>query len=133
MSASNPQISNNSPNLFINEIQDVYVRKNFQVLRDYFTAQNQLLNFQFAEISFTEAKSGFSLAHTLNCIVQDIVLMRITGTGKVSFLYDKFTTSAVIMDVDGPCRIRFLYGTYWNFTSSLNNQSGDKMVVSSGA
>lgn len=122
-----------NPSLFVAEIKDVFLQKNFEALREYFNAENQLYGFKFAEVVFDRAVERQALPHGLGVIPQDILVTRITGTGKVSFLYGSFDSTNIYLSSDGPCRIRFFYGTYWNFISQVNNNSSDKMVVESGA
>lgn len=129
--SSNPILTAN-PTLFVSEIQDVYLRKNFDTLRQYFNTENQLYGFKFTEQNFTKAENGLAFPHGLAVIPQDILVTRITGSGKVTFKFGQFTTTNIYLDVSGPCRIRFFYGTYWNFVSAVNNNNDDQMIVASG-
>lgn len=130
---ANPNLTiGSNPPLFISEIQDIYLRKNFEQLYNYFNAQNQLFNFKFKELVFDAATANFSFPHGLGIIPQDIVVTRITGAGKVTFLYGNFDQNNIYLSVDAPCRIRFFYGTYWNFVSDVNNNSSDHMVIDPG-
>lgn len=132
MANKNPTLGSNPP-LFVSEIQDVYLRKNFEKLFDYFNAQNQLFNFKFKELVFLAPTQNFAVPHGQEVIPQDIVVSRITGEGKVTFLYGDFDENNIYLSVDAPCRIRFFYGTYWNFVSDVNNNTSDQMVVDPGA
>lgn len=109
----------NNPFLLVQQIQDQYVRKNFDSLKTYFNTQNQFLDFKFFEQVFTAPVTGFQLAHGLTYAPLDILVTRISGPGTVSFKYGSFTSSVMVMDVSGPCRIRFYAGTYSRFTSNV--------------
>ena len=121
-----------TPDLQLAQIQDQYVRKNFQNLIDYFSGQNQLLNFRFFEQVFTEAITGQKLAHGLGVVPLDILVTHISGAGKVTFKYGSFDESYIVMDVTGACRIRFFAGTYFNLTSQTQTQTSDAQAVESG-
>lgn len=117
-----------NPFLLVKEIQDTYLRKNFQNLSDYFQAQNQLLNFLFFEIVFTQAQSNKKLTHGLGFVPQDLIVTQKTGSGSVTFNNGLFTDTDLNISASGPCRIRFFVGTYWNFNSSVQNAPTDTMV-----
>lgn len=121
-----------TPDLFIQEIVDIYARKNFQLLKDYFDAQNQLLNFDFKELVFTAATTNFQVAHSQNTIPQDIIITKLTGAGTVTFLHGKFDTTNMYLNTSGACRVRFFYGTYFNFQSKVSNEPTDSTTYSGG-
>lgn len=125
-------VTQDSPQLTISQIEDQYIRKNFESLQDYFRGQNQLLDFKFFELVFTSAITGFKQAHGLPNIPLDVIVTRITGTGNVTFKYGAFDTTYLVMDVTGACRIRFFVGTYSKFTTSVQTASTDAQKVSSG-
>lgn len=118
------------PEILLDRIDDQYVRANFKELSDYFSGQNQLLNFKFFEVVFTEATTGFKRAHGLSSVPLDIIVTHITGTGYVTFKHGLFTTEEIVMDASGPCRVRFFAGTYFDFTSPVQNATSDTQKVS---
>ena len=122
-----------NPLLSVQNIVDVYIRQNFQNLVNYFAAQNQLLNFVFKELNFTSSQTNYNVAHGLSVIPQDIIVTKLTGPGKVTFLHGKFDTTNMYLNVSDACRIRFFYGTYYNFTSNVSNQPTDQTTYSNGS
>lgn len=114
-----------SPSLFVKEIIDQVLRKNFQLLSDYFSSQNQLLNFNFQELNFSGAVTNQQVPHSLGIVPQDIIVTKVTGGGKITFNHGLFTAQNMYVTVDGACRVRFFFGTYWNYTSKVNNQVSD--------
>lgn len=124
-------MTNTQPQLFVKEIADATLRKNFQGLQEYFQAQNQLLGFQFLELNFLQAAVAAQVSHNLGCIPQDILVTRITGPGEATFLWNAFTSRNMYVTVSGPCRIRFFYGNYWNFQSGVQNQATDLQATAS--
>lgn len=109
------KIALNNPQILTHQIQDQYVRKNFENIQKYFEAQNQLLNFKFFERVFNAEITGAKIAHGLGYIPLDILVTRMTGEGSVTVKYAEFTNEHVVLDVSGPCRIRFYVGTYPSF------------------
>lgn len=101
-----------SPKLYTQEIQDVYIRKNFQALQDYFTAQNQLLDFKFIELDFTTDVSEAKIKHGLSVIPRDLIRMEVTGPGKITFLRGKFTKDFLIVSATDKVHARLLVGLY---------------------
>ena len=114
-----------NPSLYTKEIQDLYVRKNFQNLVSYFASQNQLTGFKFFELSISAAVVGATLAHGLGYIPKDVVISQITGSGTVQFLYGSFTSANVVYTATGPCRVRFFVGTYFADTSTVAAKATD--------
>jgi microcystin-dependent protein len=103
-----------NPILIIKEITDLYLRKNFQALRDYFDKQNQLLDFKFFEQKFAAATDNFKIAHGLGYAPDDVIVTKITGSGVVTFNVGLFDDQNIDLSVDGPCLVRFFVGSYWN-------------------
>lgn len=116
-----------NPTLNIKDITDIYVRKNFENLRDYFSNENQLLGFKFFELVFPQAVSNYRFPHGLKTIPQDIIVTQITGQGEVKFNNFAFDISQAEVTATGPCRIRFFMGTYWNYQGKTGYNAGDEM------
>lgn len=102
------------PVLSVDQITDIYLKQNFQALRDFFETQNQLMNFKFFELVFTEETKNKKVAHGFDYIPLDLVITRITGKGKVQFNHGLFTKTDMDISATGPCRVRFFAGSYWN-------------------
>lgn len=113
------------PQLAVKEIKDVIIRKNFQNLQDYFMAENQLMGFQFFDVTFTKAQTNFILKHGLSYTPQDVVVLQCVGAGQVSFNVGIFSTSSLNITTTGACRVRFLVGSYWNQQGSVANAKTD--------
>jgi hypothetical protein len=121
-----------NPDLLIQQVSDLYVRQNFEKLRDYFSTENQLLGFKFYERSFLAAVSGMRLAHGLPNIPLDIIVTHLSGTGDVTFNYGEFDDTYLSLDVSGPCRIRFFVGTYSKLTTNVQTADNDAQKFTSG-
>mgnify|MGYP006921298388 CR=1 FL=1 len=105
----------NKPSILVNEITDVYVRENFKNLKEYFQGQNQLLDFSFFEVTFDKAETNKKVRHNLKFAPTDVFLTGAYGaSGSINVgLFDQTN-----MDIssDGPVRLRFFAGKYWNST-----------------
>lgn len=124
----NAQSKNSTPTPVLNtkEIQDLYIRQNFVNLAAYFSAQNQLLGFNFFELNIAAATAApQTLTHKLGYIPKDIIVTHFTGTGTLQFQYSAFTTTTIQYVATGPIRIRFYVGTYFADTSVVPTVSTD--------
>lgn len=120
------------PTLFTKEIQDLYIRQNFQRLTDYFSNQNQLVTFNFFELNITAAiPSAKTLNHNLGYLPKDIVITQITGPGTIQFIYGSFDATSISYLATGPCRVRFYVGTYFGDQSQVNAQKTDIQTLTS--
>ena len=118
------------PALAVKEIQDVYLRQNFQNLSDYFSAQNQLINFNFFEIVFTKATDNYKLAHNLTFAPLDILLSQLTGSGSVSFNIGLSDDTYLNISCSDACRVRFYVGKFWNLITSTPSAPTDVFYFS---
>jgi hypothetical protein len=123
--AQNSTNTQPNPQLATKEIQDIYVKKNFDNMVAYFKAQNQLLNFRFFDLVFSSATSNFLVAHGFTYIPQDVLVTKIIGPGTVTFNYGLFDGTNVNITTSGACRVRFFVGTYWNFQTVASSSSSD--------
>lgn len=121
-----------NPYLTVSQLQDQYVRKNFENLNKYFQDQNQLLDFKFFEQVFTKAQTGVKIAHGLSSPPLDVIVTRLTGTGAVTFQYASFDATYIILDVSGPCQIRFFAGTCSKLVSAIQAATGAAQKFTSG-
>jgi hypothetical protein len=119
---------NISPQLNEDKIQDVYLKKNFQNLNKYFNENNQMLDFKFFDLTFTGEESNRKVEHGLKTVPQDIIVLKVTGEGTVSFNHGGFTDKVIDVSSTGAARIRFLVGFYWKSEKSKNNDAKDSVT-----
>lgn len=122
---SNSQIQ---PQISYKEIQDTYIRQNFLNLIDYFTNQNQLLNFKFYELVVSAAVTNYKLSHQLGFQPVDIIVTQVTGSGSVSFNLGLSDNKFLNITTSGSCRVRFFVGKYWDQSSNVTQKSTDVMT-----
>lgn len=113
------------PKILTAEITDIYLRRNFQNLTDFFGSQNQLLNFKFFELVFTAATKNYTAAHGLGTAPKDVIVTAVVGAGAVTFNHGLADNTNMNLTVTGACRIRFFIGTYWNFLGSATPTQTD--------
>ncbi len=126
-----PFFQQSKPALSVKEITDLYVRKNFENLNNYFLGQNQLVDFKFFELNFTAATANYLLAHGLSYVPQDVIVTKVTGPGVVQFNHGLFDQANINLTVTGACRVRFFVGSYWNYISSVQSSTTDVQQFSS--
>lgn len=117
-----------NPTLDVKNIQDIYVRKNFDNLRDYFNTENQLLGFKFFEVELTSTQLSKRLAHGFNYIPRDILVTQIQGDCVVTFLTGKFSVQEIELVATAPCVVRFYVGTYWDQIPTKDFQPEDTLI-----
>ena len=100
------------PKIFISEISDPYIRKNFENLNSFLAAQGQLLDFQFLELDFTQAETERPVRHRLNVIPRDLVRLEISGAGKVTFHRGLFDRDFIYVSSTGVAHVRLLVGLH---------------------
>jgi microcystin-dependent protein len=108
------------PALQVKEINDQYLRRNFQSLQDYFKNQNQLLDFKFLDVTFDGTESNRKVFHGLGRIPADLIRLSITGSGVVTFNRSLFDQNYLYLSCTGSCRIRFFAGNYFGADALAN-------------
>lgn len=126
--ATNFSPQNVNPPLDFKHIQDQYIRKNFQKLSEYFTNQNQLLDFQFFEVDFAAATASSQLSHALGFVPQDVVMVSCVGNGALSLNFGQADSKQINLSTTGAIRARFFLGSYWKSKSQYNFAKTDCMV-----
>lgn len=116
-----------NPTVLIKEITDQYVRKNFTNIANYFSNQNQLLNFKFFEISVGAKTDSATIAHGLGVAPKDIVILFVSGAGQITFDLDGSDATNLSYSTTDQVYCRIMVGSYWGNQSS--NASPGKMTV----
>lgn len=101
------------PILQVKEINDTYLRRNFQSLDDYFKSQNQLLDFKFLDIVFTGAETNRKIAHGLGVVPVDLIRLALVGPGVLTFDRSLFDKNYLYISSSGACRVRMFVGSYF--------------------
>ena len=103
-------------NYFTREIENPYIRENFQRIREYFRDEPILRSqFTFVTETFTNtASTTFDVPHGLSFTPTDIIFLSVTDddAATVTFNYDDFTDSTISVTVSAACTIRLFAGRY---------------------
>lgn len=118
----------NKPELLVNEFKDIYLRKNFENLKNFFGTQNQLLDFKFFEIKFEEKTLTQTIKHDMKFVPRDIVFLGATNNATVSFGIGNFTNSEMSITANKTTTLRFFAGKYFNAQSSVQPEKTDVLV-----
>ncbi len=100
------------PFLYIQDITDLFLRKNFEALKDYFQRENQLLGFQHIDITFTKAETNYKVAHNLGFTPLDVLTSHFVGPGTLTWNYDRFNSTHLDITTSDECRVRAFIGLY---------------------
>jgi hypothetical protein len=95
------------------KIEDVAVRDSLQWIFDYVTAEGLLQsNFKHFELEFRKAETEVKVPHGLGFSPIDIMQTYKTGAGAITFVYEKFDTTNLVITTTGACVVRFFAGRY---------------------
>lgn len=101
--------------LFLAEITDLFIRKNFEKIADAIN-KNVLLSGQwrFVEITFTGAATNFRYKHNLNFAPKDVIQTSLIGAGTITWNYDRFNSDYLDITTSGALTVRAFVGRYDN-------------------
>lgn len=117
-----------NPEMIINEIQDIYLRRNFLQLDNYFKSQNQLLDFKFFEVKFTATTLNQKINHGLKFIPRDVVFLGVTNNATVSFNVGLFDLTTLDITANKETVLRFFIGKYFNSAAITQFEKTDVLV-----
>lgn len=101
--------------LVTKDIEDKFTRENFFRLKRELEAQQILDGFwQFFEITFTEGGTLVPIKHGMSFVPKDIIMLSIEGDYNFYFNHAEFDKENLYATLAGPCRVRFLAGSYKN-------------------
>jgi hypothetical protein len=112
-------------NLFTKQIQDDYVRKNFETLEDAF---NSLVfasgDFEFFEFEIKGAQPAFKLYHNLGFHPNDVIATKAIGSS-FEFDYNKFNDKYITIKTTGSLYLRCFIGNMKGDEVKGNNAFAD--------
>jgi hypothetical protein len=102
-------------NLILERVIDAVARENFQKIAQ-FVANSDILrpNFKFYEIIFTQAETNKKIPHRLKFIPKDVIQTSLTGAGDITWHYDLFDETYLVITTTDACVVRALIGTHPN-------------------
>jgi hypothetical protein len=99
--------------LLVEDIGDPVVRENVLRLREFFDRDlfSRFMG-RHIEIVLAAAVTNFSYPHGLGFLPQDLLMTRQTDGVTVTWKYDSFTSTDVVLTTTGPCTIRAFVGSF---------------------
>lgn len=101
------------PELIFKDIQDEYVRENFERLTlflqefPFFRGE-----WRFFELAFTSTLTNVNVAHGLGFKPTDVIQTSVTGAGSVTFNFNSFTSENINVTTTAACTVRCFIGAY---------------------
>lgn len=93
-------------------IDDLKIRNNFDAIKSYVNNEPILTGqMRLIEHVFPAAVSNYKLPHNLQVTPKDIIQLRLTGAGAITYNYLLFDSVNLDITVSGECTVRFLAGT----------------------
>jgi len=97
----------------IEKIKDKEVRENFQKLLEELRAFPLFRgNFVFFELEFTQAVTNKKVAHNLGFQPRDVIQTALTGAGAITFKYNLFTPTHMVITTTAACVFRGFVGAF---------------------
>lgn len=87
------------------------VRENFKAIRDFLKENSNLQNFTLFELTFTQAVTAQKIPHRLGFAPKDVVQTSLLGVGTLTWNYDKFDETNIVVTTTGACVVRAYIGT----------------------
>lgn len=98
--------------VYLERVKDTAVRDVFERMNDFLTSRKMLWDMKFFDVSIPDAVTKYPYAHGMTTVPKDVILTRKTGTGDLTFEYDKFDDRFIYLTTTGPCQARFFVGTH---------------------
>ena len=99
--------------LFLREIADRYVRKNFEALRNEMRVFSLYrAKFKHFEIVIPQAVTNYRFPHRFGYRPKDILQTSLTGAGSLTWNYDRFDAEYLDITTTGACTVRAFVGSY---------------------
>jgi hypothetical protein len=94
-------------------MEDVNIRESFTWLYEFLT-QIPILqgDFKFFEFEIKSTNTAEKIPHRLGFVPKDIILTSVSNGATVTFLYNKFDITNVVLQASTPCVVRFLAGRF---------------------
>lgn len=99
---------------FTREIQDDYIRENFQRIREFFRDDAIIKGqFEFFTVTFASATTLTPL-HGLSFTPKDVILLSVTDadSAAITWHWDDFSDTTIKVQADAACTIRAYIGRY---------------------
>lgn len=105
--------------LILKEVEDPYVKENFDRIARYIADQTILAGqWKFYRIELSQSASLFKFKHNLKFVPKDIIVLSADGDKNIDFRFDLFDREYIYFSVHGPVVLRLLIGSYKDFAKN---------------
>lgn len=92
-------------------IEDPKIRAALEVIKGVLNSSDLVgAKLRHVVINVNGAVTGHNVSHNLGYVPTDVIITGLTGSGTVTWNYDKFTKDALNLTTSGPAQIRALIG-----------------------
>lgn len=92
---------------------DPVARRNFRLIEDQINGDTLLKgHFQFFKFVFTAAVTAMKIPHKLGFRPLDVILTSVSAGATVTWAYDTFDATNVVITTSGACVVRCFLGAY---------------------
>lgn len=97
--------------LLTDSIKDPMVKQALKWVQDYLNQNNFLkADMTFFELEFSQAETALKIPHGLAFTPIDVIQTYVAGAGAVTYLYNQFDGTNLVITTTGACKVRFLAG-----------------------
>ena len=101
------------PELIVKNIDDRFIRENFVRIQKFFVDFPLFRgDWKFFEFEFLGAVTNKEIQHGLDFIPTDIIQTRLIGPGALTWDYDLFDRTKLVVTTTGACSVRAFVGAY---------------------
>jgi hypothetical protein len=106
-------LGNQLPDIILKDLTDPYVKENFFRIDKFFKKTPFFrTEMKFFEITFAKAYTNTTLAHGLGFKPTDLIQTFLTGPGSLTWNYDLFDSTNLVVSTTGACKVRAFIGAY---------------------
>lgn len=101
------------PELIVKNIEDRWIRENFVRIQRFFSDFPLFRSdWKFFSLEFTSAVTQKEVPHGLDFTPTDIIQTRLLGPGVLTWEYDLFDRTKLVVTTTGACSVRAFIGAY---------------------
>jgi len=101
------------PELIVKNIEDQFIRENFVRIQRFYTEFPLFRgNWKFFDLTFPAAVTNKEISHGLDFVPTDILQTRLLGPGSLTWDYDRFSRTKLVVTTTGACSVRAFVGAY---------------------
>lgn len=101
------------PELIVKNVEDRWIRENFVRIQAFYSSFPLFRgDWKFFDLSFPAAVSQKEIQHGLDFVPTDILQTRLIGPGVLTWEYELFDRTKLVVTTTGACSVRAFIGAY---------------------